>query len=182
MSKTPEQRFAAIVAPHFTSLYKVALRLTRRRHDAEDLLQEVCLRAYSRLAELEKAAQPRAWLLQVQYRLFVDAARRRRRTPFAPLTETDAASISDAPGPDESADGEFGEVRLAAAWQRLDQEQRALLGLHAEGHTLSELAAICGISKNAASARLHRARARLAKLLRNAVERGGTGQQLETSR
>jgi DNA-directed RNA polymerase specialized sigma24 family protein len=50
-------------------------------------------------------------------------------------------------------------------WDRLDVEQRALLSLHAEGHDLAELAAIFGVNKNALSARLHRARQRLAKLL-----------------
>ena len=55
--------------------------------------------------------------------------------------------------------------RLAAVWDRLDAEQRALLSLHAEGHDLEELAAIFDVNKNALSARLHRARQRLAKLL-----------------
>jgi DNA-directed RNA polymerase specialized sigma24 family protein len=55
--------------------------------------------------------------------------------------------------------------RLAAVWDRLDAEQRALLSLHAEGHDLEELAAIFAVNKNALSARLHRARQRLAKLL-----------------
>ena len=55
--------------------------------------------------------------------------------------------------------------RLAAVWHRLDAEQRALLSLHAEGNDLEELAVIFGTNRNALSARLHRARQRLAKLL-----------------
>jgi len=55
--------------------------------------------------------------------------------------------------------------RLAAVWHLLDAEQQVLLSLHAEGHDLEELAAIFGINRNALSARLHRARQRLAKLL-----------------
>ena len=56
--------------------------------------------------------------------------------------------------------------RLAVAvWDRLDAEQKTLLSLHAEGHDLEELAVVFGVNKNALSARLHRARQRLAKLL-----------------
>ena len=171
-SPTPEQRFAALVTPHFDALYRIALRLTRQRPDAEDLVQDVCVRAFGRLAELEHAAEPRAWLVQVQYRLFVDGARRRKRAPFAPLPDDDSFDQeSGAPSPEQTTDAELEHVRLAACWKRLDADQRALLALHAEGYTLAELESACGLSKNALSARLHRARARLAKLMRREIER-----------
>jgi RNA polymerase sigma factor (sigma-70 family) len=76
---SPETRFAALVQPHYDVLYRVAYRFTRSVHDAEDLAQEVCVRAYPRLAELEQLEQPRGWLLRVLYRLFVDSVRRRLR-------------------------------------------------------------------------------------------------------
>ena len=172
MADTPEQRFAALVTPHFATLYRVALRLTRKRQDAEDLVQEVCVRAFACLHDLESAAQPRGWLLQVQYRLFVDGARRRRRSPFAPgHDDSRGEPVSDEPAPDDSAEAALGHTRLAAAWEHLDDDQRALLALHAEGYTLSELESVLRVSRNALSARLHRARGRLAKLLRNQTER-----------
>ncbi|HET8696630.1 MAG TPA: sigma factor-like helix-turn-helix DNA-binding protein, partial [Gammaproteobacteria bacterium] len=51
------------------------------------------------------------------------------------------------------------------AWTELTAEQRALLALHAEGYGLAELEQIFGTNRNSLSARLHRARARLAKLI-----------------
>ncbi|HVS24993.1 MAG TPA: RNA polymerase sigma factor [Gammaproteobacteria bacterium] len=169
MANTGEQRFQAIVAPHFEALYRAAIRLTRSRQDAEDLVQDVCLRAYSRLADLERVAQPLGWLLQVQYRLFLDAVRHRRRAPFAPMhVDPDAVlSVGEEPAPEDAADGMRLQQSLERAWSHLEREQRALLALHAEGYSLGELEAICGISRNAVSARLHRARARLAKLLKH---------------
>jgi RNA polymerase sigma factor (sigma-70 family) len=169
MADTAEQRFDAIVGPHFEALYRAAARLTRRRQDAEDLVQDVCLRAYSRLAEIEKVAQPLGWLLQVQYRLFVDSVRRRRRAPFVSMYgDLDAVlSPGEEPSPEDVADGMRLQRSLERAWSHLEKEQRALLALHAEGYSLGELEAICGISRNAVSARLHRARAHLAKLLKH---------------
>jgi len=72
---------------------------------------------------------------------------------------------SDNPGPEELTEASRRHRYLEAAWERLSTEQRALLGLHAEGYKLSELAQITGRSRNALSARLHRARMRLSKLI-----------------
>lgn len=169
--QAPDQasRFDAIVRPHVEALYRAAFRLTRRREDAEDLVQDVLLRAFPELARLEALEQPRAWLLRVQYRVFVDGHRRRVCGPFVALAEpADADGIcSDAPGPEELTEAHLGRRRLARVWSALDRRQRALLALHAEGYTPAELAGITGLSANAVGVRLHRARARLARLLRD---------------
>jgi RNA polymerase sigma-70 factor (ECF subfamily) len=167
MDDSLEQRFATVVQPHFAALYRAALRLTRRRHDAEDLVQDVCLRACTRLEDLAAVANPRAWLMRALYHCFVDGTRRRRRRPHCSLPDDEApgAPASDEPSPERAVDARRMHERLAAVWHRLDAEQRALLSLHAEGHDLEELAAIFRVNKNALSARLHRARQRLAKLL-----------------
>ena len=52
MSDSAEQRFAGLVQPHFAALYRAACVSRRRHADAEDLVQEVCLRACSKLEEL----------------------------------------------------------------------------------------------------------------------------------
>jgi RNA polymerase sigma-70 factor, ECF subfamily len=168
MSDAVEQRFSGLVQPHFTALYRAAVRLTRRPADAEDLVQEVCLRACSKLDELGAVTNRRAWLVRTLYHIFIDGERRRRRLRFVALAAEDdsAANMpSDDPSPDRVADARRMHERLAAVWHRLDPEQRALLSLHAEGHELEELAQIFSINRNAVSARLHRARQRLAKLL-----------------
>lgn len=185
MSDLPDPRFASLVQPHFAALYRAALRLTRRRHDAEDLVQDVCLRAYGRLTELDGVANSRAWLMRALYHLFIDGTRRRRlRLKFASFAADDddaAAAAHDEPGPERAADARRMHERVVAVWERLEPEQRALLSLHAEGHGLDELAVIFGLNRNALSARLHRARQRLAKLLA-AHERKPALELMETGR
>jgi len=168
MTSAKQGQFAAIVQPHLAVLYRVALRLTRQRQDAEDLLQEVCVRAYTSVDDLSTVRSPLAWLLRTEYHVFVDLMRRRGRSPF--VTVIDGAELAEntpsgEAGPERVVDAQHGHERIAALWHRLDADQRALLALHAEGYGLDELADTLGIAKNAVSARLHRARQRLAKLL-----------------
>jgi RNA polymerase sigma-70 factor (ECF subfamily) len=163
----PEARFATLVQPHYELLYRVAYRFTRSAHDAEDLAQEVCVRAFPRLAEIERLEQPRAWLLRVLYRLFVDSTRRYERTHVTSIDDMDAeALVSDKPGPAEETERALERRRLNRAWRHLDQEQRALLAMHdVEGYSLAELRELTGLKDGTLKSRLHRARIRLGKLL-----------------
>jgi RNA polymerase sigma-70 factor (ECF subfamily) len=165
MKHTPHDELAALLAPHLVALFRAAYRLTGNRPDAEDLVQDVAVRAHAHVASLKTAQQPKAWLLKVQYRTFVDGVRRRRREPLATGEDFDSTRHSEAPTPEDAAEGSLAEQRVLAAWGQLDREQRALLALHVEGYTLPELEAITDLSTEVLKARLYRARIRLAKLL-----------------
>jgi RNA polymerase sigma-70 factor (ECF subfamily) len=158
--------FRELVAPHLKALFRSAYRLTGNRQDAEDVVQEVCVRAYTHLAAMRALEQPKSWLLKIAYRVFVDGARRRARSPVHTSTEDfDSTRVSEEPSPEERAEAELAERRLLAAFAKLDREQRALLALQVEGYTLAELEAMTDLSTDVLKARLYRARVRLGKLL-----------------
>lgn len=165
MKQPQHDELAALIAPHLTALFRAAYRLTGNRPDAEDLVQDVCVRAHAHVAALKAATQPKAWLLKVQYRTFVDGIRRRKHSPLATGEDFDAARSSDTPSPEDAAEGSLAEQRLLDAWRQLDKEQRALLALHVEGYSLAELEAITDLTTDVLKARLYRARQRLGKLL-----------------
>ena len=52
--RRPRDRFEALMQPHVNALYGAARRMTLSAHDAEDLLQEVYILAFDRLAEFEE--------------------------------------------------------------------------------------------------------------------------------
>jgi RNA polymerase sigma-70 factor (ECF subfamily) len=164
MKQPQHDELASLIAPHLAPLFRAAYRLTGNRPDAEDLVQDVCVRAYAHVTSLKFATQPKAWLLKVQYRTFVDGVRRRRRSPLATGEDFDARP-SATPGPDDAAEGSLVERRVLDAWRQLDKEQRALLALHVEGYSLAELEAITDLRTDVLKARLYRARVRLGKLL-----------------
>jgi len=152
---------------HYPPLFRTAYRLTRSVHDAEDLVQEVCVRAFPRLAELEGLEQPRHWLMRVLYRLFIDLSRRYERRNADSIDAMEEGNLVSAePGPPEQTDVLMNGERLDRAWRRLDDGQRALLALHdIEGYSLAELNEMMGIKEGTLKSRLHRARVRLGKLL-----------------
>ncbi len=166
MANAEQQKFATLIAPHLRALFRAAYRLTGHRADAEDLVQDVCIRAYANFASLRAATEPKAWLLKVEYRLFVDGVRRRARSPLAATGEDfDATRRSNEPGPEDAVEGTLTEHRILEALGKLDKQQRALLALHVEGYSLAEIEAITDLSTDVLKARLYRARVRLGSLL-----------------
>jgi RNA polymerase sigma factor (sigma-70 family) len=163
---TAHPEFRDLVAPHLAALFRSAYRLTGNRPDAEDVVQEVCVRAYANLKTLRALEQPKSWLFKIAYRVFVDGARRRARSPVRATAEDfDTTRQTEGPSPDDAVEGELAERRVLAALAKLDHEQRALLALQVEGYSLGELQAMTDLSTDVLKARLYRARVRLGKLL-----------------
>jgi RNA polymerase sigma-70 factor (ECF subfamily) len=163
------QRFRRLIEPHLDAMFRAAYRLTRNRPDAEDLVQEACVRAFERLDNLAQGGPVKSWLLRVMHNLFVDGARRARISPFARHQEDEARNhqpVCLSPTPEESLDQTQRLQQLDEAWQALDPAQRALLALRAEGYSNTEIAAIAAISADAVGMRLQRARRSLTQALR----------------
>jgi RNA polymerase sigma-70 factor (ECF subfamily) len=172
--RSNELEFDELVLPHLDGLYGRAYALTGNVQDAEDLTQEVCIRASSRLEDLARHEKPRAWLMQVLYRLFVDLVRGRRRSPIRLMAPEDAqasvdAAVSTDPGPEQQADASAFLKRLHLAWERLTSDEQLLLALHGiEGLSLAEIQEITGLPAGTIKSRLHRSRIRLGKLITTA--------------
>lgn len=169
MSQTTQRRFGDFIEPHLVALKRTAYRLCRSIADAEDLVQDVCLRAFEQWQRQDDVAAPRAWLMRVQYNLHVDELRRRRRAPMESLDDprsgADAGVIERSGGPAADAEIALAIDALNRAWSSLTPDQQALLALQAEGYSQSELTEITGLPLSALKARLHRARVRLGKLM-----------------
>jgi RNA polymerase sigma-70 factor (ECF subfamily) len=170
MPSSDARHFKSLIEPHLEALFRAAFRLARNKADAEDLVQETCVRACRGISELDESRHVKAWLLRVLHNVFVDAARRARRSPVTTLeTGTDPGrySPSTEPGPEESACRSQREEQLERAWLKLDRGQRVLLALRAEGYGLSEISAVTSVPLDALNARLYRARQSFARYLRD---------------
>jgi RNA polymerase sigma factor (sigma-70 family) len=166
--------FERLMREHVAPLYRAAYRWTGAVDRAEDLVQQLLVRLYPRLAELRELDRLRPWALRVMYRIFVDAIRRERASPvqFGAETVAEEAAGEDepwldpGPGPAELAEQELTQERLLRAWERLGEDHRVVLSLHdIEDYSLPELSQIMDIPLGTLKSRLHRARARLRELL-----------------
>jgi RNA polymerase sigma-70 factor (ECF subfamily) len=86
-----QQVFATSAMQFAPQLYNAALRMTRNRADAEDLVQETYLRAYRSYATFEEGTNLRAWLFRILTNTFINAYRAKQRRP----QETDLGDMED---------------------------------------------------------------------------------------
>lgn len=181
MSDDRKKAFEDFITPHLSGLRRMAYRLCRNAVDAEDLVQNVCLRALETLEESTGIASPRGWLFRVQYNLHVDTQRRRASAPHEPLASDGSTNEIAAPTPPPEASAETTALleSLNRAWPLLNRDQQALLAFYAEGYSLKEITEMTGLPISALKARLHRARIRLGKLMEHtgapAIEAAAAG-------
>jgi RNA polymerase sigma-70 factor (ECF subfamily) len=163
--------FERLVRPHFDRLYRLAWRLTGAKPEAEDLFQELLIKAYGKLDDLVEIEEPGSWLCRVMYNLFIDEQRRfaRRRMHTVEEGQLAGEGLENLPGGDNPVlDNERLERirRLDNALARLSDEHRIVVLLHdTEGYKMSEIEELTGIPVGTIKSRLHRARARLRQIL-----------------
>ncbi len=138
--------------------------------DAEDVAQEVFLRAWRGLARFQGRAQLSTWLYRIAFNEAQRRLGRREPTPVLPGADGDdpAEAVPDAPGRGPAAralDHEFARV-LEAALKQLPTEWRAAVVLRdLEGLPTREAAIAVGVREAAFKSRLHRGRMQLRGLL-----------------
>ena len=167
-----QQAFAELVMLHADRVYGALRRFGLDAVDADEVAQEVFLRAWRGLGRFEERAQLSTWL----YRIAFNEAKRRlsRRTlPRAqPAPEGDAPDpVAALPEPVESGPearalaGEL-ERRLDAALDELPEDWRDAVVLRdIEGLSTHDAAEVVGVGEAAFKSRLHRGRMQLRALL-----------------
>ena len=93
--------FAELIALHSGRVFNLAYRFTGDRAEAEDIVQESFLRAYSALPGSRTELPFRPWLIQIAVNLCRDWARRKRPVPFSDLP---AATAADEAGMESGAE------------------------------------------------------------------------------
>lgn len=165
--------FERLVRPHFDRLYRLAFRLTGQTAEAEDLFQELLIKAYGKLDDIVQLDEPGSWLSRVMYNLFIDERRRfaRRRLHtveegFLPGDGLAAFAGTDDPEQDQRRLEKMQQLDRALA--QLSDEHRVIVLLHdTEGYKITEIQQLMDIPAGTVKSRLHRARARLREILTN---------------
>lgn len=169
--------FEDMVRPHLDYLYGVALRLCGNRAVAEDLVQEMLLRAFRGFSRLRNRARPRFWLTRILRSCHYDRFRAEHEVDetlgrdrdvafdlFDTIVEEDPFPYSDRVHLDFLE--LFDDVKIIEVFARLHPAHReALILAYVYGYKAREIAEITGAALGTVLARLSRGRKQLEREL-----------------
>lgn len=163
--------FQDLLMPQLGALYRTALRMTRRREDAEDLVQETIMKAYAAFDRFEPGTNFRAWIFKILTNTFInDYYRVRDREKHSSLEEM-AEDVNFQPQfegftPEEMLLNTLTREDVLHAIESLPFEFRSVVILTlVEGFSYKETSEILDIPIGTVMSRLHRGRKILQKLL-----------------
>ena len=171
--------------PYMNQLFATAMRMTRNRSDAEDLVQETFLKGYRAYERFEAGTNLRAWLFRILTNNYINTYRKKQRRP----SQTDLEDVQDLylyrrlGGNELASIGRSAEDELfdqitdgdiIGALEGLPEQYRtAVMLADVEGFAYKEIAEILDIPIGTVMSRLHRGRKKLQEqLYAFGIERG----------
>jgi RNA polymerase sigma-70 factor (ECF subfamily) len=166
-----QQRYEDLVRPHLDRLLGFAARRTVSFSDAEDAVQDMCVRAWSAFDELRDPARVRPWLFSILRTVLSDAfdrtGRRARLVPMSRLEDVHEQFVST------DSDVVFAEVvarldeeMLRMALDAIPEDFASAVELHdIEGFKYHEIADIVGVPIGTVMSRISRGRRLLAGVI-----------------
>jgi RNA polymerase sigma-70 factor (ECF subfamily) len=143
------------------ALRAFAWSLSHNGSDADDLVQDTLIKAWTNREKFEPGTNLRAWLFTILRNTYYTAVLRRRREVRDETGEYAGTLKTPA-----TQDWSVAVRALQAALQKLPAEHReALILVGAAGLSYEEAAEICGCALGTIKSRVNRARARLLKIM-----------------
>lgn len=182
---TPQEDFTHDAMQYAPQLFSTAMRMTRNRSDAEELVQETFIKAWRSFATYQQGTNLRAWLFRIMTNTYINKYNAQQRKP----TETELDDVEelflykrlgavDQSQLSQSAEDQmlsmFTDDEVKNALEELpDQFRIPVLMSDVEGFSYKEIAEILEIPLGTVMSRLHRGRKSMQKMLYEyAKERG----------
>ena len=159
-----QQAYAGLVNRYQNYVFTLALRFTKNREDAEEVSQDIFIKAYRALADFRGASKFSTWLYTIVNTSCITFLRKKRLEVHS-LDNEKVFELADNQDSGMRANLVEQKSRLAMvnnAIKMLSTDDAEVITLFYKGEqTLEEIAQILGIEANTVKVRLHRARTRL---------------------
>src|SRR5690606_37891917 len=156
--------YAQLVERYKNYAFAIAMRIVQSRPDAEEAAQDAFIKAYHSLARFNRDARFSTWLYRIVFNTAV-SYRRKQKHVFQSIenaiVEYDQNSEKVLEQKDKSRFLEMGLAKLNEA------DRVALTLFYLKEMSLEEIGSITGMMPNTAKVRIHRARLRLAEVMKN---------------
>jgi RNA polymerase sigma-70 factor (ECF subfamily) len=168
------EAFGKLYDMHVDRVYRNIYYRVGNEADAEDLTQQVFLKAWQAIGKYKKMASPFvAWLMTISHNLVIDFYRTRKDRAYL---EAEVLADDSAPSPEREAEASIEQQRLRRAILQLGgDEQQVVMLRFIEGFEFAEIASLLKKREGNIRVILHRA---LAKL-RNILEKEGDSVKVE---
>jgi RNA polymerase sigma-70 factor (ECF subfamily) len=180
-----EERFKQEALPLLDQLYGAAMKMTRNPSDAQDLVQETFLKAFSAFASFQEGTNLKAWLYRILTNSYINTYRKRQREPYLGAVDdledwqlggAESATAMSAQSAEAEAIDRTPDTVVSGALNDLPEDFRiAVYMADVEGFSYQEIADIVGVPIGTVMSRLHRGRARLRKSLGEYAREQGVG-------
>ena len=159
-----QQAYAGLVNRYQNYVFTLALRFTKNREDAEEVSQDIFVKAYRALADFRGASKFSTWLYTIVNTTCITFLRK-KKLEIHSLDNEKVFEVADNQDSGMRANQVEQKSRMAMvneAIKMLSTDDAEVITLFYKGEqTLEEIAQILGIEANTVKVRLHRARARL---------------------
>ena len=183
--------FEALLTPHLEALYGTAVRMTRSPQEADDLVQDACLKAFRFLDKFQPGTNFKAWIFKIMTNVFINRYRKiQRDREIRSEVERNGhhphilaqGPTRDAQRPEESILDHLMSEDIQAALEKLPPDFRmAIILSDVEEFSYKEIADIMDCPVGTVMSRLYRARRQLQSLLlQHAQDRGFTSVDIAT--
>jgi len=160
--------FAQVYECIASDLYKVALYTLGNTHDAEDVVSETFIEAFKGIGKLRDPSSFRAWIMKI----LSTRCKHKISEYIKGKNRFDIDSLVVTLTDDKDISSEISEqVTVLQAMSRLNEQERLIIALAViKGYTTKEVAKMLGSPQGTISSKLHRALAKMRRMLETNID------------
>jgi len=165
--------YASLVAKHKNLVFSIVLKIVSNREDAEEISQDVFLKAYQSLNSFEGKSKFSTWLYRIAYNAAVSKTRK-KKVEMVAIEETVITNYStDGIGRNmNDLEENDRQLILEKALLRLPEEDNLLITLfYKNENSIDDISGITGLSVSNVKVRLHRIRKKLYEEMNGLIKR-----------